>query len=150
MEVEPTPATGASINSAPEGEGGGGNAPATKPRIGGGRAWGALRAAARANAIPGLDTSNRARAQKLNFAEIVWKAKWQEEQQARNALRARPAACEAAPCLPFRGAELTGICVFWVTLSRGARSPPPSGAANRASWHANTVRACDLARCGDD
>ena len=50
---------------------------------GGGRAWAALRAARAANAIPGLDTSNAARSQKLNFAEVVWRAKWQEEQAKR-------------------------------------------------------------------
>ena len=48
-----------------------------------GRAWAALRAARAANAIPGLDTSNAARSQKLNFAEVVWRAKWQEEQAKR-------------------------------------------------------------------
>lgn len=55
------------------------------PRLGGGRAWGSLRAAVAANAVPGLDRYNRERAEKLNFAQLVWKAKWEEEQKIRRA-----------------------------------------------------------------
>ena len=64
-------------------------APAAAPRrgLGGGRAWGALRTAHAANAIPGLDRSNAARSQKLSFAEVVWRVKWQEEQAKRRAER---------------------------------------------------------------
>ena len=55
-----------------------------RPRLGG-AAWGSLRNAVRTNAIPGLEKSNEERAKKLNFAEAVWKAKWQEEQRIRAA-----------------------------------------------------------------
>jgi len=38
--------------------------------------------------VPGLDRFNRERKEKLSFAELVWKAKWEEEQKARAAQRA--------------------------------------------------------------
>ena len=44
--------------------------------------WAVVRAAFRANTIPGLDLKP-----KQGFAELVWKAKWQEEQRIQRAIR---------------------------------------------------------------
>ena len=44
--------------------------------------WAVVRAAFRANTIPGLDLKP-----KMGFAELVWKAKWQEEQRIQRAIR---------------------------------------------------------------
>ena len=80
--------------------GGGAPAPTARPaalaKFGGGRGWGAMRAAHRANTIPGLDRSNGARTERLNLAEIVWKAKWQEEQRKLAAQREEAQAAQKA------------------------------------------------------